>query len=183
MGDAVRRRALALSLAVLLWSHASGAQMTFGAGASEVLDDSGNLGGGGDVRWGFRFGLPSTFVIIGGSLILEVETLAGYWRIPVRADSALAVPPDHTMELGRVAWGARAGLKFVAVEPFVFGHFGPAFGSCGGGTAWDAGLALESRAAWASFGVHFTVGGLDVASGDLEWFEVGPHVQVRWSLW
>lgn len=171
----MRRLALASSLflALVLSSRASRAQMTLGVGVSEALNDSGNLGGGGDVRWGFRFGLPATFVIIGGSLILEVETVGGYWRIPL---------PDSTAELGRVAWGARAGLKFVAFEPFVFGHYGVAFGSRGGGTAWDAGVALESRASWASFGLHFTMNGLD-AGGDLKWFEVGPHVQLRWALW
>jgi len=157
--------------------------MTLGVGASEVVDDSGGLGGGGDIRWGFRVGVPSTAILFGGAMLFELETVAGYWRIPVSAESTLALRPDHVVELGRVTWGLRAGLTLVGVEPFVFVHAGPAFGSNGGGTTWDAGFALESRLSWATFGVHFAVDGLDVDSGDLWWFEVGPHVQFRLPLW
>jgi hypothetical protein len=170
----VKRVATALFVASL--SSPAAAQMTLAAEGSGLAETKSlSTGGAVDVRHGFRFALPSSFIFFGAATRFEVETLGGYWRVPMN--------PGGAVNVGRIAWGMRIGLAGEVAEPFIFGHGGVAFGDLGAAGTWDVGGAIEVRVRWASFGVHMSVNGIDTGHGDLSWVEIGPHVQVRWPLW
>ncbi|WP_205633813.1 hypothetical protein [Labilithrix luteola] len=179
-----RRRVLAESFGILLpalvlvatprMAHAEPlAQLMVGADGDLVVADTRDrtLGGGVDVRVGFRFGWPrSAFIgrVVSGAMFFQPEAVVGYRQLPFTSE------PDD-LRIGRASGGLRMGLMPRPCEILFFNHWGSSFGR-EARLLWDVGTGIDLRSTSMSFGIHATYNHLSDSGA---WLEVGPHIEYR----
>lgn len=152
---------------LLLSSRRGFAQVAVGVDASAVKAERG-WGAGGDVRFGARFGLPRAFIV--HTVILQVETIGGYRRVPLSSDAT---------DLARLGGGGRIGFRLGFFEPFGYGHFSLAVAQGYFGYFADAGAAADYRFRTMNVGAHYTHGWLHTEHDATELDEFGLHWEVR----
>lgn len=153
---------------VTLSSRSGLAQWAVGIDGNAGRSERGTWGGGGDARFGYRTGLPRSWIV--HTIILQPEAILGYHLQPLSGDAVCLV---------RLGGGGRIGLLLGYFEPFGYGHVNLAIADGYWGNLLDAGAALDFRLPTSSLGFHYTHGWLHTPHEDVELDEFGLHLEIR----
>jgi hypothetical protein len=154
------------------WPRSAAAQAVFGLETPFVAErNTDQLGAGADLRFGYRIGVPRSWIV--HNIAFQPELLAGYLNIP---------SPDGRDNLVRFGGGGRIGVLIGALEPFVVGHISAAYGNSHWGHLGDFGGAADLRWSNGSVGAGATYGWIWVGDALRNVIEFGPHVEVHFFL-
>ncbi len=169
---------VALVATLMMGSRPAQAQLAVGADGNFAFgSDEKKLGGGFDLRLGYRLGLPRSWHF--HTVIIQPEIIAGYLNLP-------DLLPSRHYEAGPPRLGSRLGFLLptgsLQLDTEILGYFHlSGLGPQGLGWFVDYGGAIEGRVDWFSFGGHVSYQNLSTAGGWVHWWQVGPHFEFRFD--